>query len=148
MRLGRLSVLPVSAAFLVFAVAAASGSPVIPPTADEVFHLSAKSDHPGSLVLTWTIAPDTYLYRDRIAVMLSSQTVSPPLEPGIVVNDQVFGPTEIYRDHLETRIEVPVAMSGGRLTVSYQGCAEHKLCYPPVVKSIDLKTLAIGDAPD
>ena len=148
MRFSRSISLLVSAASLGALLSAASASPLVPPTADEVFRLSAKSDRPGSLLLSWTMAPGTYLYRDRISATLADRPVDARLDPGTIQDDPVFGPTEIYRDHIEARIDMPASVSGDRLTVSYQGCAEHTLCYPPVVKSIDLKTLEVGDAPD
>ncbi|MDR3375757.1 MAG: protein-disulfide reductase DsbD N-terminal domain-containing protein [Ancalomicrobiaceae bacterium] len=144
----RLSHLPISAAVFGALLSAAAASPAVPPTADEVFRLTAKSDHPGSLLLSWTMAPGTYLYRDRISATLSGRPLDVRLEPGTIQDDPVFGPTEIYRGHIEAWIGMPASVSGDRLTVSYQGCAEHTLCYPPVVKSVDLKTLQVSDALD
>jgi thiol:disulfide interchange protein DsbD len=34
------------------------------------------------------------------------------------------------------------------LVVTYQGCEENRICYPPVAKTVDLATMLVEDAPD
>ena len=56
------------------------------------------------------------------------------MPPGHVKNDEYFGRQEVY--HHELRATVPVARTSGGplelpLEVTYQGCADKGLCYPP-----------------
>ncbi len=56
---------------------------------------------------------------------------------GQVKNDEYFGRQEVY--HHELRAALPVARSSGGalelpLEVTYQGCADKGLCYPPITK--------------
>jgi thiol:disulfide interchange protein DsbD len=61
---------------------------------------------------------------------------------GDVKNDEYFGRQEVY--HHELRATVPVERSSGGplelpLEVTYQGCADKGLCYPPITKKITVK---------
>jgi thiol:disulfide interchange protein DsbD len=94
--------------------------------------------------LTWEIADGYYLYRARIKVATSSaaaQLGTPQLPAGLIKNDEYFGRQEIY--HHELTALVPVARAGTGsfelpLQVTYQGCAEAGLCYPPITKDVTL----------
>jgi len=64
------------------------------------------------------------------------------LPPGETKADPYFGRTEVY--HHKARVVAHYAESASegplRLTVTYQGCAEAGLCYPPIVKHLTVKT--------
>jgi thiol:disulfide interchange protein DsbD len=86
-----------------------------------------------SLRLRWTIAPGTYLYRDKIAATDGSGRELPvSTQPGETKDDPNFGPTEVY--HGATEAIVPGAALAGvpEVRVTYQGCAEKGICYPPI----------------
>ncbi len=93
--------------------------------------------------LVWTIAPGYYLYRDRIHVNSASTperlgTVQFPA--GTVKNDEYFGQQVIYHQELVALLPLrPAAGAGARsldLSVTYQGCAEAGLCYPPTTRTV------------
>jgi len=127
----------------------ASAGPVLaatPMPADQAFQLRAQLDEEEGIELTWTIAPGYYLYRDKIVVTLDGKRVRIATEKGEPKDDPNFGITEVY--HAGTTATVPAELlpETGRIIVTYQGCGENTICYPPIAKTIDLATLLIGDA--
>ena len=112
---------------------------------DQAFRFDATAAGSDRAQLTWEIADGYYLYRARIKVVTTSaaaQLGSPEFPPGQIKNDEYFGRQEIY--HHELRVAVPVARAtGGAFTlplqVTYQGCAEAGLCYPPITKAVSVE---------
>ncbi|SFG78439.1 protein-disulfide reductase DsbD [Methylobacterium gossipiicola] len=103
------------------------------------FTVDAARDPDLSLRMRWTIAPGTYLYRDKIAATDASGRELPvSTQPGETKDDPNFGPTEVY--HGATEAIVPgAALAGVReVRVTYQGCAEKGICYPPINKVIEV----------
>ena len=111
---------------------------------DEAFRFDALPGGSDQVVLNWEIAEGYYLYRARIKVATGSgaaQLGAPQFPPGQFKTDEYFGRQEIY--HHELRVTVPVARAAGGtfalpLQVTYQGCAEKGLCYPPQTKSVSV----------
>jgi thiol:disulfide interchange protein DsbD len=107
--------------------------------------------------LNWEIADGYYLYRARIKVLTSSasaQLGAPEFPTGDIKTDEYFGRQEVY--HHELIATVPVARASGGalelpLEVTYQGCADAGLCYPPITKRVSVKLsagAASGAGPD
>ena len=129
----------------------AAAGPVLaatPMPADQAFQLRAQLDEEEGIELTWTIAPGYYLYRDKIVVTLDGQRVRIATEKGQPKDDPNFGMTEVY--HASTTATVPAELlpEKGRIIVTYQGCGENTICYPPIAKTVDLATLLIAEAPE
>jgi thiol:disulfide interchange protein DsbD len=129
--------------------AAKSGDDFLPP--DQAFVFSASAQGPDRVRLDWIIAPGYYLYRDRIKA--TGEAVGAPQFPeGQVKSDEYFGKQVVYHDELIATL--PVQRSGGgalnvALNVTYQGCAEAGLCYPPVTRTVSVQlppTLGGGGA--
>jgi thiol:disulfide interchange protein DsbD len=113
---------------------------------DEAFVFSASSDSPDRITLRWDIADDYYLYRDKVKVTVAGAeaTLGAPLMPeGKSQFDDYFGEQVVYYGELIAN--VPVAAAAGTrelpIEVSYQGCADAGLCYPPTTKQVTV-TLA------
>jgi thiol:disulfide interchange protein DsbD len=111
----------------------------LPP--DVAFRVASHVD--GTVLrVRWIIADGYYLYRRRIQIKAESPdlTVFAPLFPtGIVKTDQYLGAQEIYQQQVD--VAVPYIQSDGgahplQIKVTYQGCAEAGLCYPPITKVI------------
>ena len=114
----------------------------LPP--DEAFML-AHDETPDHLNLRFAIAPKYYLYRDRMKFEALSPGLTlgtPALPASETKHDPEFGQVQIYRG--DTQISVPITAdtAGGRLRVTYQGCAEDGICYPPIKKEFSLGTVA------
>jgi thiol:disulfide interchange protein DsbD len=123
--------------------AAKSGDDFLPP--EQAFRFSASAQGPERVRLDWLIAPGYYLYRDRIKATgeAGHSTVGPPQFPeGQIKSDEYFGKQVVYHDALV--VTLPVQRSGSRaldlsLSVTYQGCAEAGLCYPPVTRTVSVQ---------
>ncbi|HEY0767383.1 MAG TPA: protein-disulfide reductase DsbD [Steroidobacteraceae bacterium] len=119
-----------------------SGDDFLPP--DQAFRFDALPDGTDRVRLNWEIADGYYLYRARIKVTTpstSAQLGAPQMPQGQIKTDEYFGKQEVY--HHELIATVPVARATGGafelpLQVTYQGCAEAGLCYPPITKTVNL----------
>ncbi|AMQ81774.1 protein-disulfide reductase DsbD [Pseudomonas glycinae] len=115
---------------------------------DKAFVLTSERLDSGETQLFWQIADGYYLYQKRLKFDgLATQNV-PALPEGESHSDEYFGEQPVYRQGLELKIP-PAAQ--GQIKVSYQGCADAGLCYPPQTRVIDLggKAAATTDeAPD
>src|ERR1700730_15963904 len=128
------------ALFICGPVSARSGNP---PPADQVFSLTASRSTEGGLQLDWRIAPGDYLYRDKSAVnTVAGETVAVTTPPGQIKDDPTFGATEVYHGHVQADVAA-TDLPAGQVVVTYQGCAERGICYPPVRKRIDLAAMTV-----
>ncbi|KQQ92474.1 protein-disulfide reductase DsbD [Massilia sp. Leaf139] len=96
------------------------------------FKFSARMEGESTAVVTYTIAPGYYMYRERFAFKASGATLgAPQIPPGKVKYDQTFEKeVETYKG--EVTIRIPVESAGAfTLTATSQGCADAGLCYPP-----------------
>lgn len=108
---------------------------------DEAFSLSAPTiDATGNITLRWTIAPGYYLYRDRIAVKATPEDVLPVLDlpQGKVKDDPNFGEMVVYYTSVTVNVTAPGARA---LDITWQGCADEGLCYPPQTQHITVDGL-------
>lgn len=105
---------------------------------EEAFRFEVMADIEPNL-LVWQIAPDHYLYRDKLAITdANGQVVSIDYPQGIEHSDEFFGQTQIYRQLLQ----LPLAAQAQRpLQITWQGCADAGLCYPPQTAYIGGDTL-------
>ena len=111
----------------------------LPP--DEAFVFTHEAPSGGQLALNWSIADGYYLYRDkfRVEALSAGATVGAlALPAGETKDDPEFGPVQIYRQdlNLSVALDVPPGMAGVELRVTYQGCAEDGICYPPIRKTL------------
>jgi thiol:disulfide interchange protein DsbD len=110
--------------------------------AEQAFRFDALAEGSDRVRLNWQIAPGYYLYRARIKVQTTSadaQLGATQFPAGQVKSDEYFGKQEVY--HRELSAIVPVARARGGtlelpLQVTYQGCAEAGLCYPPIKRTV------------
>jgi len=117
---------------------------------DQAFAFSADSASSGHVTLDWQIADGYYLYRDRISIKSPSTDVklgAPRMPAGESHHDDYFGDQVVYREALSVDVPLSNGAAGTELPieVSYQGCADAGLCYPPVRKQISI-TLAASSA--
>jgi thiol:disulfide interchange protein DsbD len=114
----------------------------------QAFQFQADRSKEGGVSLSWSIAPGHYLYRERITAAVAGRALQLDTGAGEEKDDPTFGPTQIYRRAAEASIPSALLPASGTFIVSYQGCAEDKICYPPIHKAIDVATLSFGDASD
>src|ERR1700688_1787674 len=120
----------------------------LPP--EVAFRVAARVESPDRVRLSWAIAPGYYLYRSRLKFATASPGMSlaaPELPEGDVKSDEYFGKQVVYHMELIAHLGVQRAANAGQqldLAVTYQGCAEAGLCYPPITRQfkLDLNSVA------
>ncbi|BBB23360.1 thiol:disulfide interchange protein DsbD [Abyssogena phaseoliformis symbiont OG214] len=95
----------------------------------------------NEILLNWDIAKGYYLYKEKIKISadFSAQLGNAKFPTAKIRNDEFFGKIGVYRDNAV--VVVPVLKGDTEsilLTVSYQGCADLGVCYPPITKSVAL----------
>ncbi len=112
---------------------------------DDAFNFFAEVNNDQQLVLNWRIAKGYYLYQEKIAATviqpntISVGTISFP--EGKHKTDEIFGETIVYYN--DVTLTVPFATPLKQATditidVSFQGCADIGVCYPPMNKQVTL----------
>ncbi|QSL89444.1 protein-disulfide reductase DsbD [Pseudomonas atacamensis] len=116
---------------------------------DKAFVLTSELLDSGETQLFWQITDGYYLYQKRLKFDGLAADQQPVLPEGESHSDEFFGEQPVYRQGLE--VKIPAAASG-QIKVSYQGCADAGLCYPPQTRVIDLGGKAAAttgaEAPD
>jgi thioredoxin:protein disulfide reductase len=111
---------------------------------DQAFVFTAVADGADRVLLDWQVAPGYYLYRHRT----SAKTATPGFTLGEIAmpdgkkkTDEFFGDVEVYYGILSATVPVtrPEGDSTFEIQVSYQGCADAGLCYPPVTKTVAIE---------
>lgn len=111
-------------------------SPEILPVDTAFQFTSFRSE--SQVTLNWKIAPEHYLYRDRIAIRAEGTKIKvPELPPGKEKQDTFFGISRVFYHQLEVRLSIQKDAPSLRLHVTYQGCARGDSCYLPITKVIE-----------
>ncbi|MDO6593896.1 protein-disulfide reductase DsbD [Neptuniibacter sp. 1_MG-2023] len=97
----------------------------------------------NQLSLYWDIPNDYYLYRDRIELKSGANTkiLNRLNSPAEQKDDPLFGQVWVYHNRAEVTIDLASAndqIVDDKLIVTYQGCWEGGICYPPVTKEISV----------
>lgn len=104
--------------------------------ADQAFVPQAVATE-DAIVVSWQIADGYYLYRHALSFAPAPGSAlrlgNAEIPPGAVHRDEFFGEVETYRQRLTVTVPVDHWPQAGpvRIVVSYQGCADAGLCYPP-----------------
>jgi thiol:disulfide interchange protein DsbD len=120
----------------------------LPP--DQVFHVAATAAGAGTVRLDWWIRDGYYLYRSRLRVSAGDGVSLGALQlpSGKIKIDPYFGREEIYRNAVSGTVAVQGAAAdrtgGLSLRVTYQGCADAGLCYPPITKTLTVALVGAG----
>lgn len=100
----------------------------------------------NKLNLFWDIPADYYLYRDRIEFKHGDQirVVERVNAPSKTKDDPLFGRVEVYYERAEVSFDLAsttAAAIDDSVSVTYQGCWEGGICYPPVTKEIAINAI-------
>ena len=118
--------------------------------ADEAFKLSLRLENSQTFVAYWQIADGYYLYRQKFHFALKNggKLGEMQLPAGEIKEDPTYGKTEVYHRFIE--IKVPISetqdLKNLEISVTYQGCADSGLCYPPMEKILNLSLDATASA--
>jgi len=111
---------------------------------DQAFRFTHDVGPDGVVRLKWDIEPGYYLYRDKMVVKSTATGVQAGelVRPaGIMTDDPDFGRVAIYKHRVAIIVPLTVGAAApamATLQVSYQGCAEDGICYPPIKKNINV----------
>ena len=119
---------------------------------DDAFTVNARFDRPNELTVGWQIAPDYYLYRDKLTFALDGgvELGRAALPDGVAHYDDNFGDVRVFYDYVE--VKVPFSRSSPDaldlvLTAGFQGCKEDSICYPPGEQTMALVLPATSRVP-
>lgn len=119
---------------VLWAQSSLAGDDYLSPEQAFDYQLSTNAD--GSVTLSWNIAPDYYLYRKRMNVEgVDSPIRSVDYPDGEIITDEFFGDSEVYFNSAQILIQPQDAR---KLKLTWQGCAEAGLCYPPQHTTVTL----------
>ncbi|NUU34070.1 protein-disulfide reductase DsbD [Pseudomonas sp. C2B4] len=106
----------------------------------EAFQLSLVESTPQSIKLRFVATEGYYLYRHRFQFRAdpADVTLGPAQLPkGEQKHDEYFGDVEVYHGVLD--VELPrTDPRAFTLAVTYQGCADKGLCYPPETERLSI----------
>jgi len=117
---------------------------LLPP--DEAFPLAAAMADAQTARFDYTLTPDTYLYRDKLAYVVKSpadvKVASVDSPGGEVKDDPSFGRTEVYHEDFSVSVKLSRALGADEqlvLEATWQGCNEAVgVCYPPIKRDFTL----------
>ena len=115
--------------------------------ADEAFAFSSETSTPNLLVLLWKMPEGYYLYRDKFKFVLNGKQLNdiqlPP--PTKIKDDLKFGQIGVYEGRLEIKLPMQELLPIGDalLEITYQGCADDRLCYPAITKTVNLPKIKV-----
>ena len=112
---------------------------------EQAFEFSASIKDGNTLYVNWEIAPNYYLYREKIKLELRDANGvnlgDYSIPNGLPKNDEAFGKVEIFYEGLNFDVPLLRENSGEQtltLVASFQGCADRGVCYPPMTKEVAL----------
>ncbi|MDH3641013.1 MAG: protein-disulfide reductase DsbD family protein, partial [Gammaproteobacteria bacterium] len=120
---------------------------------DKAFVLTAELGPDGAVLARWEMVDGYYLYRHRFgfeartsADFAETDIVlgAPEIPPGKKKIDDYFGEVEVYYHQAQARVPVQAGNGPVEVGISYQGCADMGLCYPPETKWVALNVAAPG----
>ncbi|WP_347928799.1 protein-disulfide reductase DsbD [Pseudomonas helvetica] len=113
----------------------------------EAFQLSLVESTPQSIKLRFVATEGYYLYRHRFQFHSEPTDIglgAAQLPSGEKKHDEYFGDVEVYHGILD--VDLPRSSADQRaftLAVTYQGCADKGLCYPPETERLKIDGAAI-----
>ena len=93
----------------------------------------------SALLLTFDIAEGYYLYKKQFKFTGENIEFHPVnLPSGKDHEDEFFGKQQIYVGQLTLTVPLTMVSDEGKIHIRYQGCAEAGLCFPPIIKTVEL----------
>ncbi|RTL48244.1 MAG: protein-disulfide reductase DsbD [Rhodocyclaceae bacterium] len=112
----------------------------LPP--EQAFQASAHMVDAHTAEASFVIAPGHYLYRKKFAFAVAkggAQLGSPAFPASEIKDDPNFGKVEVYHQPMAVRLPVEGPLEGLQLKLSFQGCADQGICYPPLNQVVDVE---------
>ena len=101
----------------------------------EAYRLDSAMNPDGRLRLYWQIAEGYYLYQHAFKVRDldsgAAGALSIDFPAALSKTDEFFGDVSVYYNDADLSVSLPSGRPNLNLAVTYQGCADAGLCYPP-----------------
>ena len=99
----------------------------------EAFPLSVVAIDEQTLVITWLIKEDYYLYKDKMSFVADgAKIVSINFPEAKLKQDEFFGQVRVYEKPVEILVTLSEIQNDAlTLNIGYQGCWSGGVCYPP-----------------
>ncbi|MCH1930310.1 protein-disulfide reductase DsbD [Shewanella sp. A25] len=112
---------------------------------DQAFAFDFKQEG-NKVTLNWVIADGYYMYRDKLKFSVNGAELGTiELPQGKPHTDDYFGEQQVYYTYIDIPVGLKQADDNGTLSVTFMGCAEGKLCYPPTTREVTLTAVAAND---
>ncbi|MDH3459407.1 MAG: protein-disulfide reductase DsbD [Burkholderiaceae bacterium] len=113
---------------------------------ERAFMLDARVLGEREVELSFTVAPDYYLYGEQFKFQASAAVLGLAVIPaGKVKFDETFQKmVESHRGFVRITLPVQQAPREFRLFVTSQGCADKGLCYPPMTRELSVSLVGFG----
>ena len=116
----------------------------------QAFQLELLGSTAEAVTLRFVAAEGYYLYRHRFAFKTEPADIAlgtAQLPPGEAKHDEYFGDVEVYHGILDVTLPRPANdQRAFTLVVTYQGCADKGLCYPPETQRLDIGGTGVATA--
>jgi thioredoxin:protein disulfide reductase len=134
----------VAAVGLLVGAAALAADDFLPP--ELAFKSTARVLNERAVEVEFQVAPGYYLYREQFKFEANGATLAAVLVPaGKVKFDETFQKqVETHRDLIRIAIPVTQGAPKFKMAVTYQGCADKGLCYPPAQMHAEVSLSGFG----
>ena len=110
---------------------------------EQAFVPSVRQIDDQTFEANFKVAPNYYLYRDRISFSAEGQIVEAIFPKGEIKDDPSFGKVEVYKHDTQILLKFKAPVPSTQIiNFKYQGCADAGICYPP-----QTQTLQVGKTP-
>lgn len=121
-----------------------------PLPVDQAFKMQATLSEIGELHLEWAIEKDYYLYRDHLKWQVSDgiEIVDEIRQQGVAKDDALFGQVDVWYNTAKAQMlfgrSTEDVAGQASIKVTYQGCWEGGICYPPVTEEIPVSQVPLA----
>lgn len=121
--------------FCFIALSAQAETQFLPPEKAFIPQLTQLDEQ--TFVAHFTVAPNYYLYRDRMSFSAEGKTLDAIFPKGKIKDDPSFGKVEVFGHDVQIQLKFKTPAPADQIiTFKYQGCADAGICYPPQTQQL------------
>lgn len=114
----------------------------LPPA--QAFQVTAKQVSAQKIETSWKIAPNYFIYADKVSFSLQPEVGFLPVLPTAVKKmDPVRGEVDVYSGDFTIPLNLNTQLSAAKLEVKYQGCSKAGFCYPPMTVTFEMNASSV-----
>jgi thiol:disulfide interchange protein DsbD len=112
------------------------------PSSAKAFQLQANYVNSNTVNLHFTIKPGNHLFKDHFSFSSTdSESVKinhTYLPKGQPIHDDIFGDYQVYQKEVTIPVQITHAKNAYTFSITYQGCEDHGVCFPPTKRYISI----------